>query len=279
MDLIILTILIEVILFSLGAWLGIRAFEREEEINFDKAYQASKSFSFISISLLILFILGAITIRFDTILQKLPLFYQKYSILYTWSVLLGFISFVSGFMLTIAFKLKRKIQTFLPSILLLNFLFLFFYFYVNYYIGDKIKHSKKFKGGFLQTTNYTCTSASIATVAMRFGIDIDEKIASKLTRVTKFGADLGQIRYALNQLGIEYETLNGKYKTLKEIKPPAILFVNHPVIGKDGHSVVFLGIKKGLFKIWDPLQGEKLLSKEDIENIWNGNGLRCFKSN
>jgi len=260
----------------MGYLFGVRAFRENENIDFDRAYTASKPFMMLSATLLALFVVGAITVRFDTILQKMPLIYQKYSILYIWSLMLGFIALVSGFIVALGLKLKRKLSSFLPSILLLNTLFLIFYFRVNGYIGDLVKESKRLDGGFLQTTNYTCTSASIATVAIHFGIDIDEKIASKLTRVTKFGADLGQIRYALNQLRIGYETLNEKYKHLKDVKPPAIIFIDHPAIGKEGHAVVFLGLKGKKYKIFDPLIGERLLLAKEIEPIWHGNGVSCF---
>ncbi len=272
-----LLIFFQTTFFLFGFWFGVKAFFKNQNIDFDRAYTASKPFMMLSATLLALFVVGAITVRFDTILQKMPLIYQKYSILYIWSLMLGFIALVSGFIVALGLKLKRKLSSFLPSILLLNTLFLIFYFRVNGYIGDLVKESKRLDGGFLQTTNYTCTSASIATVATHFGIDIDEKIASKLTRVTKFGADLGQIRYALNQLGIGYETLNGKYKHLKDVKPPAIIFIDHPAIGKDGHAVVYFGFKGGKFEIFDPLKGRKKVSKEEISKIWNGNGIRCFK--
>jgi len=102
--------------------------------------------------------------------------------------------------------------------------------------------------------------------------------ASELLRVTKFGANLGQIRYALHRLGVGYESLRGQYKELKDVKPPAILFVNHPSVGVDGHAVVYFGLKDdGRYKIWDPLKGKIELSQKDIKDIWNGNGIRCFK--
>ena len=276
-NLMFLSIVLQIVSFFIGGWIGLETFKKNPNIDFDQAYKESKPLIIISITLLILFSLGSLFTRFDDLLEILPLVLQRVAIVYCWTMMAIFISLMSGFAIFLAYKLKKNFRTYLPSLVVLNILYMMLHFQTNNDVGDIITKSEKKNGGFLQTTGYTCTSASVATVALKLGIDTTEKEVAILSRLTKFGANSGQIRYALNKLGINYETLNGKYKKLEDVKPPAIIYVNYPTIGKDGHAIVYLGVKNGGYKIWDPLKGKSFMSYQDIKKDWNGNGIRCFR--
>ncbi len=277
-NLMFLSIVLQVIAFFMGGWIGLKAFKENPNIDFDQAHKESKPLMIISILLLVLFSLGSLATRFDSLLEILPLVFQRVAIIYCWTMMAIFVAFATGYALFLAYKLKIKLKIYIPSLLLLNILYMLVHFQTNEYIGERIKILPPQNNGFLQSTGYSCTSASIATVALRFGIETDEKETAVLSRLTKFGAGSGQIRYALEKLGIKYESLNGQYKELKEVKPPAIIYINHPAVGEDGHAVVYLGIKNGIYKIWDPLRGESFMSDEKAKKDWNGNGIRCFIS-
>ena len=263
----------------IGVVIAKKAYIENRDIEFDSAHKESKLLITLSLVILLLFAISAVLNRFDSLLELTPLIYQKYGLIITWTLLAIFIGFVSGYVLFFAFTLKReKIYSHLASLILLNALFILGHNHINGYIGDRVKFSFVDKGKVLQTTNFSCTSASIATIARGFNIKADEKDAAVLSRLTRFGANSGQIRYALNRLGIKYETLNSsKYRELKEVKAPAILYVDHPVVGYEGHAVVYLGVDGDKYQIWDPLRGDIFLSKERVEKDWHGNGIRCFK--
>lgn len=274
---IILLSFLQLFALLIGIFIAKKAYNKNPHINFDSAHKESKPLMFVSLCIFIFFIFGVIGIRFDTFLELTPLIYQKYVFPYTWSFIAIFIGLTSGYILYLLFKLKKyKSSTYLYSIFLLNILFLLANNQINGYIGNSIEVKTNIGKNILQTTNYSCTSASIATVARGFNIDIGEKDAAKLTRLTKYGAHYGQIRYALNKLGIQHNTLRQKYNKLSNITPPAILYVDHPSIGYEGHAVVYQGVIEDDYKIWDPLKGHTIWSQEKVLELWHGNGIQCF---
>ena len=59
----------------------------------------------------------------------------------------------------------------------------------------------------MQTTDYSCTSASLASIARNYDINASEKSIAKLTGLTQWGATSGQLRYAMNKLNIGYNKI------------------------------------------------------------------------
>ncbi len=271
------SLLFSFLFFLLGIAVGKKTFVHSVDVTLENAHTKSVIFYLGSIFLLLCFVVGVLFIRNDTLLVQTPLLFQKFSTLYVWSIFSALITFASAYIFSLAFLLKKRISTYLPSLLLLNILFFILFFRVNQPIYSLVSSQPPQKKGFLQSTNYSCTSASIATIALRYGKDIDEKKVATISGLTKFGATTGQIRYTLNSLGLEYKDIINVYSKLKQIPAPALIFIDHPSVGKEGHVVVYEGYDEGRYRIWDPLQGERSISAEQMEKIWHGNGVSVYK--
>ena len=260
-----------------GIAVGKKTFVDSVDVTLENAHTKSAIFYLSSMFLLVCFAVGVLFIRNDTFLAQTPLCFQKFSTLFVWSMFSVLITFASGYIFSLAFLLKKQMYTYLPSLLLLNILFFILFFRVNQPISSLVSSRPPQKRGFLQSTSYSCTSASIATIALRYGKDIDEKKVATISGLTKFGATAGQIRYTLDNLGLEYKNIINTHSKLKQIPPPALIFIDHPSVGKEGHAVVYEGYDEGRYQIWDPLQGERSISAEQMEKIWHGNGVSAHK--
>ena len=126
-----------------------------------------------------------------------------------------------------------------------------------------------------QSTNFSCTSASISTITRGFGMAVSEKKVAELSRLTKLGANAGQVRYALDKLGIKYHTLTGKFEDPNRLKAPAILYVDNPVVGFEGHAIVYLGKNHYGYEVWNPVGFKIYLSEKELREVWHGRGIEC----
>jgi len=97
--------------------------------------------------------------------------------------------------------------------------------------------------------------------------------------MTMLGSSPGQMRFALDHLGIGFETLNCAYGSVRDVPAPAILFVDHPAVGVEGHAVVYVGrvATVDTFEILDPIDGRHFAPLADVERIWHGNGIACHR--
>ena len=96
-----------------------------------------------------------------------------------------------------------------------------------------------------------------------------------ITWLTELGANAGQVRFALDKLNIKHHSLTAKFDNPNKIKAPAILYVDNPIIGFEGHAIVYLGKSHYGFEIWDPVGLKNYLSEEELREIWHGNGVEC----
>ena len=274
MDILFTLSLLLSLVFSLyGGYTAHKAFGQHSDISLENAHQKSKTFYILALLFLIAFALGAVCLQIDTLLEKTPLLFQRLSTLYTWSMFALFITFASGFALTLSYLLQKKMKSYLPSLLLLNLLFFILFFRINQPISDLIKVQVAKEKGYMQTTDFSCTSASVATIVLRSGRVADEKRIASLSGLTKFGATSGQLRYALDILGLGYETVHDSPKKLKALLAPVLIYIDHSTIGKEGHAVVYLDHNSSGYSLWDPLQGHRMVSDQEMDKIWHGNGI------
>jgi len=131
----------------------------------------------------------------------------------------------------------------------------------------------------LQTTDFSCAPASIATLARLSGKhpQLTEKDVTLLTNTGRLGTSaLAEIR-ALKKLDLTPEfRRNLTVDNLAEINLPAILHVKEP-IGKNliNHSVALLSVDrdKKIVKIANPLYGIEYKSYEQMNGYWYGEGV------
>jgi len=271
-----ISFLATIVFFLLGIVIGRRTHLCHPSTNLENAHTKSKIFIFIVLIIFISFLFMVMIVRNDTILETMPLLFQKFSTLLMWTFFAMLVTFTSGYIGAIALLIKKPFMSYIPSLLLLNTLFYILFFRINQPIYTLVSSALPKNNGFLQSTNYSCTSASIATIALSYNKKIDEKYISYLSGLSKFGATSAQIRYTLNKLHLNYTTLTNIAHKLNKIEPPAIIYIDHPSLGVESHAVAYLDYNDTSYKIWDPLQGAKVILKSKMNHIWHGNGIKVY---
>jgi len=276
---ILFSLLLQVSSFVLGhAYAKNVINKRALTTSFEEVHSSSKLLWLITSISLMFILTGAYAFHNDDFFLRFPLLYQKYTMVITWTVILLYLAFLSGFTLTITHKLKReKFKTYVVALLILNIALLVNHHQKNAYTGMEVKEHNASEEFIKQSTNFSCTSASISTLAKKFDINVSEKEVAKMSRLTKRGANAGQVRFALNQLGIGYHSLTGKFTDPNKIKAPAILYIDNPVVGFEGHAIVYLGKGHYGFEIWNPVGLHIYLSEKELRKVWHGNGIECFR--
>jgi hypothetical protein len=135
-------------------------------------------------------------------------------------------------------------------------------------------------GVVLQSTPFTCSAASIATIARLTGVDptFTEAAAAEIARTT-FGGTLttGELR-AVHRLGLE-----GRFARRLDVDSlvahagPAILHVNEPVAGgrRIRHAVALLAIDVPgrTLTIGNPLEGRQEIPFDELGGYWIGEAV------
>ena len=131
----------------------------------------------------------------------------------------------------------------------------------------------------LQTTNYTCAPATIATLG-RFTKkhpNLTEKQVVKLARTDKIGTSTLKEIKTLEKLDFDPKYLKHlETSDLIKINKPAILHVKEEYQNRVvAHAVALLGInpKKQQILIANPLYGLQIISFQDIKSYWNGEAI------
>jgi len=216
-----------------------------------------------------------IIIYHDPWAEALPPVFQSYSIHILWSAVAVLFGFVANFTLYLCI-IKKHPQA---RLLTLAIITIFITLSIHYHRSLTAIYSKltEEKNGdiVLQTSGSSCVAASLANVSNIRGVNLTEKQAAKLLHTTSKGSGPCQLRYALTKLNIPYQTLRLKEPDLKQVHPPAILYVDHPQVGKESHAVTFIATSDKGYEIWDPLIGRVYWSQQDIDSLWHGKGIQC----
>lgn len=213
----------------------------------------------------------------DRVCQVLPLWLQRHASGVTWSALVVLLGYVSSYTSALALltRHRKRRRLVLCSTLLITSVSLTAAA-LEVRVADRLADSVSENGVVLQSSGSSCAAAAIANVARSYGIPVTEPEAADLMGTTVLGTSPGQMRYALATYGIEHETLNERFSRLEDVRSPAILFVDHPAVGHEGHAVTFMGMAGDDYEIWDPLEGRVLLSRDEIASVWHGNGIQCM---
>lgn len=128
-------------------------------------------------------------------------------------------------------------------------------------------------GVIRQTSSFSCAAASLANVAARRGIPMAEREAAERLGTTVTGTSPGQLLHALAELGLAPRIVETSRSSAGEVPSPAILFVDHPAVGRERHVVALMAVHGERFEVWDPLAGKMLLSADDLWRVWHGVGI------
>lgn len=162
-------------------------------------------------------------------------------------------------------------------------------------IGSQPECEDRWQGEVcLQTTPWTCSPASAATLLRAHGIDATEQEMAELC-VTREGTSWLALYRALalktERTGWRVEVFEKEEAALRQQSRPVILFARLPEdqsksdlgqhcgwIPGQGHSVVFLEyLSPSTLRIGDPAVGTELWRKADLDTLWTGRGIRLVR--
>lgn len=150
---------------------------------------------------------------------------------------------------------------------------------INIVLRTKVKpfYSFKFKNIVKQKLDFSCGSASVATLLnyfLNYPIS-EEKVVNDLFKVgnvkkiiERKGFSLLDIKRYFGYLGYKAVGYKTDVKGLVSFKKPAIVTI---VIGKYKHFVIFKGVYKGRVFLADPALGSMILPIEEFEKMWYKN--------
>lgn len=263
--------------FLLAIALGVRSTRRDPSLDLENALRRSRGLRVLTAFLLAAAGSSLTAQVHDPFCQALPLRVQRHADWLTWLPLAALFAVVSGYATALAFARRHRQRWLLTiAVLLLHLTIGVSAFRYLAPIAPSLGPGLTRDGVVLQTTGSTCGAATLANVARRFGISLDERAAAELLLTSRAGTSRGAIRYALEELGMPFRTLRpGPTPSLARLPPPAILFVDHPALGRESHVVAFMGGEEGRYEIWDPLVGKAEWDESTASAMWHGNGIVC----
>lgn len=227
-------------------------------------------------ALLGLAVSALVAVLWDPFCAWLPLWVQGQVRLLLWVGATGALAMFAGFVVTVAYRTGHaQARPLALAAALLSVAFLTAAHRLNAPIVDQVGDRTTPGGMVLQSTPWTCTAASLANVARRCGIHLGEREAAGLLGTSRCGSSPGQLRFALGFLGIPHEDVRLERPDPAKVPVPAILFVDHPTAGREGHAIALLGRHGDVFEILDPALGRLLWTRDDAAEIWHGRGIAC----
>lgn len=279
-------ILVSLLFIIFGALSGKFLAVKGVTINLNIENPKAQKWILITLSIVPLIVLLFVWLDKLKINQKVTIFIPSIITLYFAEYLYSFMIVISCYVLGLLIGLelfkgnKLGIKTELFVGLAVISLFLSLLFYQKYPIINILKEPKIIDNYIvLQTTDFSCAPASIATLARLSGKhpELTEKDVTLLTKTSRIGTSvLAEIR-ALKKLDLNPEfRRNLTVDDLADINLPAIIHVREP-IGKNfiNHSVALLSVNKDkkIVKIANPLYGVEYKSYEEIKDYWYGDAV------
>ena len=214
----------------------------------------------------------------DAPCQWLPLLWQRHRAAANWMIASGLFGLAAGFLSAVAVRTGHDQRRLVLACTLAGHA-IFAITHVQKYgdVSAWLSVRETPDGIVLQSHPATCTAATLANIARQSGLVLDERGAVRLLGTTSAGTNRGQMRYALERLGIPFRMIDGRTTRLGDVSAPAILCVDHPAVGREGHSVAYMGRVQDRFEIWDPVSGRELWSEADAESCWHGHGIECLR--
>ncbi len=146
-------------------------------------------------------------------------------------------------------------------------------------ITDLVESPRVLGGIVLQTTPYSCSAATIATLVRKVNpnLTITEKDVVKIAGTSRLGTTtLAEIR-AMEELSLEpqYER-NLTIKDLANRRQMAVLHVMEPVAGQRiQHAIALfeIDLAQGNLTVANPLYGKQIKTFEEMKDYWLGEAI------
>ena len=140
-------------------------------------------------------------------------------------------------------------------------------------IAPRLKDIVAASGTVMQTSNSSCAAASGASIARTLGIQKTEKQMADLFGTTVGGTSGAQVIYGMRQIGFASKKVEVPDSDPERLKSPAMIFIDNQFTGPESHAVAYMGLNKDKAEIWDPLEGKRFLTKNQLAKIWHGRGI------
>lgn len=215
----------------------------------------------------------------DSWAMSFPLRIQRDAMVLVWILTMLLIGIMAGYGLVIAFRTQDKERWVLGIAIILLEFGIAKIFYPSVITLTLSQPSETTPDGVtLQSTSSSCAAASLANIARHFQIELTESKAANLMGTTLSGSTPGQIRYAIHQIGLQFRMIQFlPPPQIDLVVPPALLWVDDPVAGKEKHAVAYFGKQDSNYEVWDPLKGKLLLSPPEVSRLWHGKGIEVSR--
>jgi predicted double-glycine peptidase len=124
-----------------------------------------------------------------------------------------------------------------------------------------------------QTDRSSSEPAALATLLGHFGVTRSEREAARLLGTTARGTSPAQLYYGITHFGLACEALDPASATADRLRAPALLYIDHPDAGSEGHVVVLTEVDGDRLEIWDSLVGIWSVSMDAFATMWHGRGF------
>ncbi|MFC1573444.1 cysteine peptidase family C39 domain-containing protein [Candidatus Eisenbacteria bacterium] len=140
-------------------------------------------------------------------------------------------------------------------------------------VADTLGESIAADGLVHQTSGISCAAATGANISRMAGLEKTEREMAALMETCMLGTELPRIERAMQRLGFESRRVQVAEEDISVVKPPAMLFVDHPQAGAESHVVAYFGPKGDTYEVWDPLDGPIHMDPERLSACWHGRAL------
>ena len=208
------------------------------------------------------------------LLWNLPLWLQYHYTALTWGGILAIFTFVFSLASAVALSThhRERWKIVIAGILLIFVIQVIQWNYTRP-IAPRLKDIVATSGTVMQTSNASCAAASGASITRTFGMQKTEKQMAKLFGTTVGGTSGAQVIYGMKKIGFSCNKVEVLDSNPEKLNAPAMIFIDNQFTGPESHAVAYMGLNKDKAEIFDPLEGRRFLSKNQLAKIWHGRGI------
>ena len=272
---VVLNILIILIFIIVGLLEHRRLLAKDPNLGLETIHKKAPYLFVLLAIILFLFSANLILKCRQSLIWSFPLWLQFYYSTLTWGGILAIFSFIFGLASSSAFQTRHKEKW---KIVVSGVLFIAAVQVAQWYytrpVAPHLEKGVATNGVILQTSGSSCAAASAANILRFFRIEKTEKEMAELFGTTLLtGTSLAQVVFGMQKIGFSCNKAYVSDSNPESLKPPAMIFVDHPVTGPESHAMAYVEYKNGKAEILDPLSGRKFMTKEQLKKVWHGRGV------
>jgi hypothetical protein len=249
-----------------------RLFRRDPDLDMKTALKrAPYLYVLIPVSIILLVVAN---INRPHLIWNLPLWLQYHYTALNWGAILAIFSFIFSLASAIAFRTghRERWKLVIAGVLLIGVVQAMQWSYTRP-IAPLLKDVFGSSGLVFQSYNSSCAAASGASIARTFGLEKTEKEMAELFGTTMGGTSGAQVIYGMRKIGFACNKVEILDCDPQKLQAPAMIFIDNQFTGPESHAAAYLGLDTGKAEIWDPLEGKRLLRKNELRKIWHGRGI------